>query len=173
VRRISLVGAAIIAALLTTGVAAVAAKTPVTVKKVTTKVTCTLALTTEVPAGDTVVTPGDPQGTQFGFVHCGKLFGSGVQTDPYAQTSSGDVVGTYRQYFGAGSVHGQYDLAVTQQSAPTTTTFTAASYAGTVSVTGGSGAYTGVTGKGTLACSTTDSIHTSCTEHVKLKLPAA
>jgi hypothetical protein len=173
VRRISLVGAAIIAALLIAAAAAVAAKTPVKAKPVTTKVTCTLALTAEVPAGDTVVTPGDPQGTQFGFVHCGKLFGSGVQTDPYAQTSSGDVVGSYRQYFATGSIHGQYELAVTQQSAPTTTTFTAASYAGTVSVTGGSGAYGGATGKGTLACSTTDSIHTSCIEHLKLKLPAA
>ena len=172
-RRISLVGAAIIAGLLTTGVAAVAAKTPVKAKKVTAKVTCTLALTAEVPAGDTVVTPGDPQGTQFGFVDCGRLFGSGVQTDPYTQTSSGDVVGSYRQYFGTGSVHGDYDLAVTEQSAPTTTTFTAASYAGTVSITGGSGAYAGVTGKGTLACSPPDAIHTTCTEHLKLKLPAA
>ena len=172
-RRISLVATAITVALLTIGVAATAAKTHPKAKTVTAKVTCSLALTTEVPAGDTVITPGDPSGTQFGFVGCGKLLGNGVQTDPFSQTSSGDIVGSYRQYFGTGSIHGLYDLTVTGQSAPTTTTFTATSYAGTVSVIGGSGAWAHVTGKGTLTCSSLDAVHTSCTEHLKLKLPAA
>jgi hypothetical protein len=173
VRRISLVATAITVALLTVGVAAGAAKTHPKAKPVTAKVTCTLALTTEVPAGDTVITPGDPSGTEFGFVGCGKRLGNGVQTDPFSQTSSGDIVGSYRQYLGTGSIHGLYDLTVTEQSAPTTTTFTATSYAGIVSVTGGTGAWAHVTGKGTLACSSADAIHTSCTEHLKLKLPAA
>jgi hypothetical protein len=173
VRRISLVATAITVALLTVGVAAGAAKTHPKAKPVTEKVTCTLALTTEVPAGDTVITPGDPSGTQFGFVGCGKLLGKGVQTDPFSQTASGDIVGPYKQYFGTGSLHGQYDLTVTGQSAPTTTTFTATSYTGSVSVAGGTGAWAHVTGKGTLACSSADAIHTSCTEHLKLKLPAA
>ena len=172
-RRISLVAAAVTVALLTVGVAAGGAKTHPKPKPVTAKVTCTLALTTEVPGSDTVITPGDPSGTQFGFVGCGKLLGNGVQTDPFSQTSSGDIVGPYKQYFGTGSIHGQYDLTVTAQSAPTTTTFTATSYTGTVSVTGGTGAWAHVTGKGTLACSSPDAIHTTCTEHVKLKLPAA
>jgi hypothetical protein len=173
VRRISLVATAMTVALLTIGVAAGAAKTHAKPKKVTAKVTCALALTAEVPAGDTVVTPGDPSGSQFGFVGCGKLLGQGVQSDPYSQTASGDTVGSYKQYFGTGSIHGLYDLSVTEQSAPTTTTFTATSYAGTMSVTGGSGTWAGVRGKGTLTCSTPDAIHTSCTEHLKLKLPAA
>jgi hypothetical protein len=173
VRRISLVAAGIMVALLTTGVAEVAAKTHVKAKGKTTKVTCTLTLTAAVPAGDTVVTPGDPQGTQFGFVGCGKGFGQGVQTDPFAQLPSGGVAGSYKQYFGTGSLHGAYDLSVTSQSAPTTTTFTAIGYAGTVTVTGGTGAYAGVKGKGTLGCSSPDAIHTSCTEHLKLKMPAA
>jgi hypothetical protein len=172
VRRISLVSAAIVVALLTTGVAAVSAKAPAKTKQTSTKVTCTLALTAAVPTGDTVVTPGDPQGTQFGFVACHTLFGRGVQTDPYTQTASGDVVGSYKQYFGTGTIHGAYDLSVTAQSAPTTTTFTEASYAGTVTVTGGTGTDAGIKGRGTLICSSPDAIHTTCTEHLKLKLPA-
>jgi hypothetical protein len=57
--------------------------------------------------------------------------------------------------------------------APTTTTFTATKYSGTVSVIGGTGDWAHVTGKGTLTCSSPDAVHTSCTEHLKLKLPAA
>jgi hypothetical protein len=175
VRRFWLVGAVIMAALLIMGVS-VQAKTPAkrAAKKPTTvKETCKLSLTAQIPAGDTVITPGDPQGTQAGSVACGKLFGQGVQTDPYTATSSGDVDGTYKQYFATGTIHGVYDLTLTSQSAPTTTTFTAAGYTGTVSVAAGTGTYAGVKGKGTLTCSTSDSVHTSCTEHLKLKVPAA
>ena len=175
-RRIWLVGAVIMAGLLTSGVA-VEAKTPngatKKAKAKTVKETCKINLTAQIPPGDTTVTPGAPDGAQFGSVGCGRLFGQGVQGDPYSSTPSGDVVGTYRQYFATGSIHGAYDLTITQQSPPTTTTFTAASYGGTVTVTGGTGTYSGIKGAGTLACSTSDSVHTSCSESLKLKVPPA
>lgn len=185
-KRICLIGAAV-AALLLLGVssalaarphasAAAATKSTKTKAKTKTagkKVTCTLSLTQQAPAGATDVSQGATDGTQMGSAVCGTLLGSGVQNQTFATDGSGNLSGKYQQYFGAGEVYGAYALTPADSGPPTTTSFTSSSYTGTVTVTGGSGVDKKATGKGTLACSSADDLHYTCTEHLKLVLPAS
>jgi hypothetical protein len=183
-KRICLVGAAI-AGLLTIGVATAPASTPhaavrtaagkkKTTKptKTTTKLTCSLKLLTQVPSGSVSVTQGATSGSQFGRAGCGKPLGPGAEADSFAQDSSGTQAGPYQQWFNAGTIYGTYSLTPNDTGPPTTSTFTSASYTGTVMVTSGRGLYKKATGSGTLTCSTTDAAHYTCTEKLKLILPA-
>jgi hypothetical protein len=52
-----------------------------------------------------------------------------------------------------------------------TTTFAAISYSGTATVAGGTGAYKRAKGKGTMKCSSTDGVHFTCSDTVKVVLP--
>jgi hypothetical protein len=184
VKRICLAGAAI-AGLLTIGVSTAPASTthaavratagkkkttkPATV---TTKVTCSLSLSDQVPSGSVTVTQGAVQGSQYGKANCGTALGSGLQVDSFASDSGGTVSGTYQQYFKAGTVYGAYTLATNDTGPPTTTSFTSASFTGTITIKNGTGIDKKAVGTGTLTCLTTDSIHYACTEKLKLTLPA-
>jgi hypothetical protein len=129
-------------------------------------------MSVQIPTGATAVTAGAVQGTYAGHAGCGAPLWSGVASSPFTIDASGDVNATFKEYLATGTLSGAYSLAITDQSPPTQTTFAATSYAGTVTVTGGSGVYRGVTGAGTLTCTTPDSIHLSCKEKLKLALPA-
>jgi hypothetical protein len=182
VKRIFLVGAAM-AALLTAGIvtapasATPAAKKPASANKkpvtklepVKTTLTCTLKLITQIPSNDVTVTQGAESGTQYGRAGCAKPLFSGVEQNSFLQDESGNLTGKYQQWFNAGSVYGAYTLTAEDTGPPTTTSFTDASYTGTVTVTNGTGLFKKATGTGTLACTTTDLAHYACTEKLKLQ----
>ena len=170
-KRICLVGAAM-AALLTAGVTASASATPaakqpatVNTKPVTklepvkTTLTCTLKLVTQIPSDDVTVTQGADSGTQYGRAGCAKPLFSGVERSTFLQDQSGNLSGNYQQWFNAGSLYGDYTLTAQNSGPPTTTSFTNASYTGTVTVTNGTGLFRKAAGTGTLACATTDLAH--------------
>lgn len=149
------------------------AKTKATSKPVEVKVTCKSTVG-DVPAAgvDSVVPPVD-QGWQYGSVHCGKVFGGGVQADSFQLQDSGDLEGSWAQYYGVGTLHGKFTLTPADNGPPSsTTTFAAISYSGTVTVAGGTGAYKKAKGKGTMKCASTDGVHFNCIDTVKVTLPA-
>lgn len=180
-KRICLAGAAM-AALLTAGVvtspasATPAATKPANVIKnsvtklepVTTTLTCTLKLVTQIPSNDVTVTQGADSGTQYGRAGCAKPLFSGVEQSSFLQDESGDLSGKYQQWFNSGSVYGEYTLTAQDTGPPSTTSFTNASYSGTISVSNGTGVFKKAAGTGTLACTTTDLAHFACTEKLKL-----
>ncbi len=188
-KRICLLGAAI-AGLFIIGVATAMAATPhasvraVAAKKGTSKkgtskksakgkkVSCKLSLSVQVPAGNVDVTQGSTDGTEFGSAGCGRPLGTGVESASFTTDAGGDLIGKWQQYFKAGTVYGTYDLTPVSTGPTTPGTFTAASYTGTVTVKAGTGTDLGDTGTGTLTCTTLDVIHYSCTEGLRLVLPA-
>jgi hypothetical protein len=181
VKRIFLVGAAM-AALLTAGIvtapasATPAATKPASVNKkpvtklepVKTTLTCTLKLVTQIPSNDVTVTQGAESGTQYGRAGCAKPLFSGVEQSSFLQDESGNLSGKWQQWFNAGSLYGTYTLTAADTGPPTTTSFTNASYTGTVTVTNGTGLFKKATGTGTLGCTTKDLAHYACTEKLKL-----
>jgi hypothetical protein len=118
-----------------------------------------------VPDGQSSVSPPEQNGTEFGKVHCAKLLGSGVQQDTFTVPASGDTMAKYWLYFRSGTLYGKYDLTPTGNSS----SFLETDWTGTLKVLGGTGAYKGVTGVGTMACKTLDGIHATCTDRLKLK----
>ena len=163
-RRIRLVGVALIAFPLAFGVAAsTAASNQATTKSV--KVACKTTVGTMIASGETGVTPPAQQGDEYGTVRCGKLLGSGVQADTFTVPASGDTVARYTLYLSTGTIHGKYDLAPQEG----TLNFLETSYLGKLTVAGGTGAFKGAKGTGTMTCITTDGIHTNCTDKLKLK----
>ena len=131
-------------------------------------VSCKSVLNDQIDSdGGPVVISAD-QGAQYGSVKCSKLFGRGVMGDRFVTDASGDLTGTYTQYFQQGTITGKFILVQGDNGQPTPGSFDSATYAGTVTVTGGTGTQTGVTGKGTMKCSTTDSLHVACIEKLKL-----
>jgi hypothetical protein len=178
VKRISLVGVALVASSLAIAVTVVpaGAKTSkgktktVKAKPVKVEATCTSDVSIAVLPGQTQVVPPVNQGHEYGLVSCGTL-GKGVQSESLTLQDTGNYVGTYTEYFDTGTIHGTYTL-IPGDSIPTgPTTFNAANYTGTATVVGGTGAYRKAIGTGTLTCSTPDSIHSSCSEKLKLTLP--
>lgn len=175
-KRIPLAVAAVAALLAAAVVSAPALAKPATVKKkpatkvvaVKTNVTCNIKLVTQIPSDDTTVEQGADSGAQYGRAGCGKPLFAGVQQSAFSQDESGDLSGKYQQWFNAGSIFGQYTLTAEDTGPPTTTSFTNASYTGTVTVTNGTGLYRKATGTGTLSCTTTDLAHYTCTEKLKL-----
>jgi hypothetical protein len=182
VKRLCLLCVAL-AGLLTAGIttaasarpAAAGAKKPVKVKKapkpkpVVTKATCKLALATQPPADDTSITPGTT-GVQYGTANCGKV--RGVVSDTYTMDAAGDIIAPYTLWSKTGTLVGKMTLNPTEQvGPPSTTPFTAQTYAGTATVTTGTGAWNKSTGKATVKCSTLDSVHYSCTESLKVTTP--
>jgi hypothetical protein len=164
-RRICLVGAALCVVPLASGVAAAGAAHTSSAGTAI-KIKCASDLGLVIASGDTGVTPPVQSGTEYGPVACGKL-GSGVQKDTFNVPDSGDTIANYRLYFPTGTIHGRFDLAAQEGSFGSG--FTGTDYLGTMTVSGGTGAFAGAKGKGTMKCSTADGIHTTCIDHLKLK----
>lgn len=133
------------------------------------KVVCSTATSIAIANGDTGVSPPAAQGVEYGSAGCGAPMGGGVQKDSFTVPTSGDTLAKFAMYFGKGTVHGTYDLTPQQ----TTLNFLETDWTGTLKVLGGTGAYKGVTGIGTMTCKTLDGIHTSCTDKLKLSVPPA
>ncbi|MGI8715145.1 MAG: hypothetical protein ACR2NR_18570 [Solirubrobacteraceae bacterium] len=122
----------------------------------------------QIPSSDVTVTQGAQSGTQAGRAICAKPLYGGAEQSSFASDDAGDLQGKYQQWFNTGSIYGAYTLAPQDTGPPTTTSFTAATYTGTITVTNGTRLFRKVTGTGTLACTTTDSTHYTCTEKLKL-----
>lgn len=172
-RRICLVGIAVAAVPLAVGISGATAATK-TATKPTTKpivVKCHMTLGTVPPAGSPAVDQPPSQGAQYGTVHCaGTSFGWGVEKDAFKVPDSGDTVGNYIQYFGAGSIRGKFVLTPDQNGDVSSTDFTSESWTGTVTVTAGTGSLAKASGKaGVIKCKSGDSVHVTCTEKLKLK----
>jgi hypothetical protein len=108
-------------------------------------------------------TPTNPSGVVVGFTSCSKPWGNGVISATYSSTfnsttGAGTAKGTWTKWFLAGTVHGPYSQ---------TFQFTSnndATYKSTVTISGGTGAYKGVKGKGSDSCRTTNGAATlTCT----------
>jgi hypothetical protein len=129
------------------------------------KVACTTNVAIMIARGDNGVTPPVQQGSEYGSSVCGRPLGQGVQADGFTVAATGDTVAKYSLYFHGGSIHGSYDLS--PQESPFN--FLQVNYTGTLKVTGGTGAFVGMTGTGTMTCATLDGVHTTCTDKLKLK----
>ena len=183
-RRIWLVGTVMATASLVLGVgfAAAASKSTSTNKVKPITLRCSISMATPPPAGDNTVTQPPLAGTFYGPDHCPtKSFGPGVEAALFTVADSGDTVGTYVQYFNKGSIKGAYDLSPAEGQPPSSTTFDSQAWTGTVTVTGGTGIYKGIktykakhkpVTPGVLNCTSPDSVHLTCTEKVKIVLPA-
>jgi hypothetical protein len=128
---------------------------------------CKLGVATVPPAGSTDATLQEPSGSLFGSVGCPGPMGRGVARVAFTLENSGDIDGSFWEYFGTGSVHGTFSLTPSQPPGLTPETFASEDYAGTVDVTGGTGAFKPALGKGTLTCTSPDSVHLSCTAAMK------
>ncbi|MFZ0091488.1 MAG: hypothetical protein WAL63_18415 [Solirubrobacteraceae bacterium] len=170
-RRICLVGALSVCLLASVaGTALAASSTSKPSKPTTVKVSCSTADSIAIPAGETGVLPPADQGAEYGTASCGGALGGGVSKVSFTIPASGDTIAKDTLYFNTGTLYGTYDLTPQQQSS---LNFLETDWTGTMKVLGGRGAHRGVTGTGTMACQTLDGIHITCTDKLKLKLPAA
>jgi hypothetical protein len=173
-KRIVFTGAAV-AALFTAGIPAAMAATSAhhtkktaTTKTVTTHVSCKLSLTTVAPPGSPGVTAGTTSGANFGNSTCSSSR-PGVARQMFTIDTAGDMSGKVQQWFATGSVYGTFQLtAASLTGPPTATSFGKAKYTGTVKLTGASGMMKGISGTGTMACYTPDSLHFTCIEKLTL-----
>lgn len=179
-KRIVFTGAAV-AALFTAGIPAAAmaatsahhTKKTAKAKTVTTHVSCKLSLTTVAPPGSSGVEAGTTSGANFGNSTCSSAR-PGVARQVFAIDTAGDMSGKVQQWFATGSVYGNFQLTAVSLSAPPTAgSFGKAKYSGTVTITGASGMMKGISGSGTMACTTPDSLHYTCTEKLALTRPVA
>ncbi len=170
-RRICLVGTALAAVSLAVGisVATAGAKTASKPAAKTIVIKCHLALSTVPPPGSPAVDQPPAKGTLYGPARCNQL-GSGVEQANFNVPDSGDTVGKYWQYFANGSIHGKFDLTPSEGSgALSSTSFSNESWDGTVTVLGGTGSLSKAAGKkGTIKCTSGDTVHLTCTEKIKL-----
>ena len=185
-KRLCLLGMAM-AGLLTAGISTAAtakplatgskkpAKTKPAPKPVTTKVSCKLGLVLQPTALVTTIVPGTTSGSQFGTAKCPGPVGGGLQSDKFTTDDAGDVTAPYTQWFKGGTLAGQYTLIPTGGGQPSAgnNSFGAQTYSGTLTVTGGSGAWKGATGKAKLTCATPDAVHLACTESLTVTVPPA
>jgi hypothetical protein len=168
-RRILLVGSALAVVPFVVGIGvAGAAANKTSTKPVVLK--CHISLSTVPPPGSNTVDQPSSQGLSYGQAHCPKI-GGGVEQQSFNVPDSGDTVGKYWQYFSTGSIRGKFDLSPEEGSgALSATSFESESWTGTVTVTGGTGTLAGAVGKkGTLDCTSDDTVHLTCTEKIKLK----
>ena len=137
---------------------------------------CHMAIATQPPAGSNAVDQPAQQGNQYGPVHCPrKGFGGGVTADSFTVPDNGDMVGTYTEFLRAGTISGRFDLAPEEGQPITGENFASQSWVGTLTVTGGTGVYQGIKakrGSGKLTCTSPDSVHLSCSERIRIALPA-
>jgi hypothetical protein len=140
-------------------------------KPVVTKASCKMALITQPPADDVTITPGTT-GQQYGTANCGKV--RAVVSDTFKMDDGGDILAPYTLWSKTGTLSGKMSLKPTEQvGTPSSSPFTAQTYAGTATVTTGTGTWAKSTGKATVKCSTQDSVHYACTAALKVTTPAA
>jgi hypothetical protein len=137
---------------------------------------CSSSPTTIPPPGQANVDQPPSAGAQYGPITCSSTgFASGTVFNVFTVPDSGDMVGTYTDYFDAGTIKGTFDLSPTDEDQPIgSSTFASQSWEGSVAVTGGTGVYQGVVGKdnkGTMSCNSPDSVHATCTENVMVMIP--
>ena len=109
-------------------------------------------------------TPTQLSGVVFQFTNCSEPFGHGVVSASYSSTfnpstSGGTDQGRWRKWFLTGTVHGRYtgNYQFTSNTDETVKN--------TITVLGGTGAFTGVEGKGSESCTSTNAGATfTCTE---------
>ena len=137
-------------------------------------VKCSLNIATTPPAGSNAVEQPPQSGDQYGPMHCGRAgFGAGVAADSFTVPDTGDTVGKYTEYFHTGSISGKFDLTPLEGAPLNANNFTAQTWQGTITVTGGTGVYKGIKskkGSGTMNCASPDSVHLMCTTRIKLTL---
>jgi hypothetical protein len=100
-------------------------------------------------------TPNNLSGVYFVSDNCSAPFGNSVESGTYRATvnmttGAGTAKGTFTHWFLTGTDHGHYSETFQFTSA------TDATYKIAITVTGGTGAFKGVKGKGTEGCSTTN-----------------
>jgi hypothetical protein len=165
-------GAAIAAGALALGGGAASAakpkthKTPVP-KPVPVSVTCKINVTAVAPAGQPTFIPASETGDEFGTSSCPGAEGKGAAHMTFSLQDDGDLTGSFWEWFGTGSVHGTYVLTPSQPATLNPNNFASSDFAGTLQVTGGTGAFKPAVGKGTLTCTSPDSVHFSCSAPIK------
>jgi hypothetical protein len=127
---------------------------------------CSTKTSIMIPSGSSSVSPPAQQGTEFGTGSCGQPLGNGVQHDSFTVPASGDTLAKYTLYFKTGTLSGRYDLTPT---GGTSQNFLETDWTGTMKVTGGTGAFKGATGTGTMVCKTMDGVHSTCTDKLRVK----
>lgn len=181
-RRVSIVGVAVAAVSLVVGVGVSGAaghghhhKTVKHLKPRFELLRCLSYPTTTPPAGQANVDQPPASGTSYGPVGCSTPgFGSGTIAMSFTVPDSGDMVGTFTEYFDAGTIKGTFDLSPGDGQPIGSDTFTSQSFEGQASVTGGTGVYDGIKGKnskGTMACNSPDSVHNTCTQNIGVLIP--
>jgi len=110
----------------------------------------------------------NPSGIHFGFATCPRPFGMGVQYNSYTVTPTGPgkgtVAGTFKNFYSRGTASGTFALTFAATNPMNLT------YTGSVAYTGGTAAFRGVRGSGTIHCTTTDGgAHKACTVNSTLK----
>ena len=182
IRRIYFAGAAVGMASLVLGAGvSLAASTLPHQKKAkprTELLSCTSSPTADPPPGQANVDQPPDAGNQYGPADCTSAgFGRGIIRTKFTVPDSGDMVGTYEEYFNAGTIKGTFNLSPTNSDNPIgSDTFSSQSFEGQITVTSGTGAYKGVKGKnskGTMSCTSDDSVHSTCDEHVAVLIPPA
>ena len=108
-----------------------------------------------------------PQTTSFGLVSCPRPWGRGLHygTSSVTPTAAGQgtVAVNFKKYFDRGTIRGTVAGTFTATSPMNITNN------GAVTITGGTGAYRRVKGRGTIACTSTDGgAHRSCTFKLRL-----
>ena len=129
------------------------------------KIVCSTKTSIMIPSGESSVSPPAQQGSEYGTASCAKPLGGGIQRDSFSVPASGDTVAKYTLYFRTGTLSGTYDLTPTGESQ----NFLETDWTGAMKVTGGTGAFKGAKGVGTMACKTMDGIHTTCTDKLRVK----
>jgi hypothetical protein len=168
-RRICLALTALAAVAVAVGISVNAAGAKTAPPSKTILVKCHISLGTVPPAGSPTVDQPPEKGTAYGPARC-NLLGSGVMQLNFKVPDSGDTVGKYWQYFNNGTVHGSFDLSPTEANgALSSSSFSNEAWEGKITVTGGTGAFSGVAAKkGTMKCTSGDTVHLTCTEKIKL-----
>ena len=149
---------------------ALTAALPAAAPAKTRKITCKLDLFATIP---------QPAATaaNYGSTSCGKPFGFGVQKDSSTVTRSslttGVFEGPFKMFFDTGTIKGTFKIAFVTTLAPpvppaTLPTIAGVTYTGTVAVTGGTGAWRRIRGKGTVTGTSPDAKRTSLTETLTL-----
>ena len=110
-------------------------------------------------------TPSNLSGIYFVVDRCPKPFGNGVESGTYTSTvnmttGAGTIKGTFTRWFLTGTDHGRYSGKLQFTSATDATSKIA------ITVTGGTGAFTGVKGTGPESCSTTNAFATQTCKFV-------
>lgn len=133
-----------------------------------TPVNCVALVTTEVPSGQTVVLPSAAKGQQWGTIRCGTNVGSGASRAGFKSPDTGDLLGKFTSWFGAGTMSGTFKLTQQEGALTNPNQFAFVSYTGTLKVTGGTGTFKGAAGTGTATCTSQDGLHFRCRQRLGL-----